>query len=451
MKKLILTLISTILVLYLAQCTVPELLRTTGSNNFNLAQISSFSFNYLDNPYNSVTKVGLNASAYGSITNNTNGNSTIKVTLPTDVSLETLKSLKASFTVAEGNIVTINNTKQDSGKTSNDFSTSVLYTVTSPEGKTNQYEVTVNCNNPIIITNPELTWDLGTNNDTISGVILSNTIRFIVPFHKDFAGWKPDNKITFDSNCPADSLKVTWVDFFWTTMKTTEKGITLVLNDDNTILAPSSYNVVITMLVNDKKEIIKFGFKIDSKDVWGIITGKYINVGIPLNTDRTTLIPTFQCSDDDAIVEIIENGNATTQTSGATSQDFTNPVNYWVTAEDGSKTDYTVSVFEEPTFTSFLISSQDDNPIIGIINDDSITLMDPNQAGSSVLTLTFTLYPVKGTVHNITDNNNPIEVKSGETTLTVGSPYTYKVTHTDSTIQAREYTINFESSGEASP
>ncbi len=65
---------------------------------------------------------------------------------------------------------------------------------------------------------------------------------------------------------------------------------------------------------------------------------KTISVILPFGTDVTALIATFTHTGEDVTVA------AVSQTSGTTANNFTNPVVYTVTAEDGSAAIYTVTV-----------------------------------------------------------------------------------------------------------
>ena len=63
-----------------------------------------------------------------------------------------------------------------------------------------------------------------------------------------------------------------------------------------------------------------------------------ISVSVPSGTDVTKLVATFETIGASVAVGV------TSQVSGATENDFTNPVAYTVTAADLSKQDFTVTV-----------------------------------------------------------------------------------------------------------
>jgi hypothetical protein len=94
------------------------------------------------------------------------------------------------------------------------------------------------------------------------------------------------------------------------------------------------------------KQIVSFMIK----DVPGIFDGNTIHVTLPAgNSDLTALKAEFETSSASAVVTV----NGVAQTSGTTKNNFTGPVEYTVTAEDGSFNVYTVIVEEEIGFLIF--------------------------------------------------------------------------------------------------
>jgi surface protein len=104
-------------------------------------------------------------------------------------------------------------------------------------------------------------------------------------------------------------------------------------NGEITILEPF---VVIVNGNNSAQEALITAYSINSES--GIITGNNIAVTLPSGTNTTSLVSTFTASNG-ATVSI----GSTTQVSGSTSNDFTNPLTYTVT--NGSATNnYIVTV-----------------------------------------------------------------------------------------------------------
>jgi hypothetical protein len=88
--------------------------------------------------------------------------------------------------------------------------------------------------------------------------------------------------------------------------------------------------------LSNAKTITAFSFA--SPAATGSINGTAISVKLPVGTNVTALVATFTTTG--ASVKV----GSTTQTSGVTANNFTNPVVYRVTAADGSTQDYTVTI-----------------------------------------------------------------------------------------------------------
>jgi formylglycine-generating enzyme required for sulfatase activity len=105
--------------------------------------------------------------------------------------------------------------------------------------------------------------------------------------------------------------------------------------------------VTVTTALNSAKEITAYSFTAAANPelgstVTGTITGTDISVTVPYGTDVGSLAADFTTTGDTITV----NGNP--QFSGTTANDFTEPVTYVVTAEDGSTRDYVVTVTIDP-------------------------------------------------------------------------------------------------------
>ncbi len=88
--------------------------------------------------------------------------------------------------------------------------------------------------------------------------------------------------------------------------------------------------------LSSDKSITSFNFESLSPSVNGTVDNSAYTVTavVPAGTDVTALTPTIMLSGDLASIS----------PSSGTIQDFTNPVTYTVTAEDGSTQSYTVTV-----------------------------------------------------------------------------------------------------------
>jgi Zn-dependent metalloprotease len=92
-------------------------------------------------------------------------------------------------------------------------------------------------------------------------------------------------------------------------------------------------------VLSSAKDITDFRFGSVTPAANGTINGSAITVTVPPTADLKSLIATFKHSAD-ATVKV----GSKEQVSGATKNDFTNPVTYTVTAQDGTTKSYTVTV-----------------------------------------------------------------------------------------------------------
>lgn len=181
----------------------------------------------------------------------------------------------------------------------------------------------------------------------------------------------------------------------------------------------SSQPINTTTIENSAKLINSFSFLGLNPEVDGAVdnTNYVINLLVPSGTDLTKLIPTISISD-----------SATISPNAGIAEDFTNPVTYTITAQDGSTQSYVVTVAaSSPSQSGDTNSTQNSsdklinsfaftglNPEVdGVIdnNGDTINLTVPigTDVTNLVPTITFsdgaTIYPYSGVAEDFT---NPI-------------------------------------------
>lgn len=100
------------------------------------------------------------------------------------------------------------------------------------------------------------------------------------------------------------------------------------------------YTVTVSVNESSAKDISAFVFAGLDPEVEATIDGTTIMATVPFGTDLTTLAPTITVSPD-----------ATVDPASGAVQDFTEPVVYTVTAEDGSTQEYTVTIMAEVATT----------------------------------------------------------------------------------------------------
>lgn len=178
---------------------------------------------------------------------------------------------------------------------------------------------------------------------------------------------------------------------------------------------------------SSKKEIT--AFSINSIEGSINTADKTIKVsGLPYNTDTTALVATFKATGDSVKI------GTTEQISEETSNDFTNPVIYTVTAEDNSTQDYVVTVTLAPSplkaITAFSLSES-----VGTINETDKTIAVNLPAGTDVTALIATF-----TTTGVSVKVGETFQASGETANNFTNPVVYTVTAADTTTQ--DYTVN---------
>lgn len=122
-----------------------------------------------------------------------------------------------------------------------------------------------------------------------------------------------------------------------------------------------------TVTLTAPRSMDSFGFKATNNpnsglttDVGGVIENYTIIVTAPPETDVSQLVATFAYSGEAVVV------NGVTQTSGQSSQDFSSPIEYRVTANDGSVSRYTVNVRATPLAPA--------NPVATATSERAVTL-----------------------------------------------------------------------------
>jgi bacillolysin len=92
-------------------------------------------------------------------------------------------------------------------------------------------------------------------------------------------------------------------------------------------------------LQSSQKDILQFSFPGLNQPAVGVVNGNTIRVNVAQDVDVTNLIATFTVSP----LAVVKVGSAK-QVSGATKNNFAQPLTYTVTAQDGSTKSYTVTV-----------------------------------------------------------------------------------------------------------
>lgn len=270
-------------------------------------------------------------------------NQTITLTVPYQTPVT---SLVATFTHSYLSVVKVGNTNQVSGVTQNNFTNPVAYTVVAEDGSTRVYTVTVNkaaaSTEKSILTyrfaglNPEVVAAVDQNNLEITATVpfATDVTALVATFTvSEFATVTVDGVVQVSGMTPNDFTNP--VVYMVTAQDGSTQNYTMILSKS----AASQANDMLT-----------FGFEAARNasldvNVDGTIdqTVKEILVEVPYATVLTSLIPTFTHSPLSTVTV-----NDVEQISGVSAHNFSQPVSYKVTAQDGSSELYEVTVNRLP-------------------------------------------------------------------------------------------------------
>ncbi len=183
--------------------------------------------------------------------------------------------------------------------------------------------------------------------EDVEGSITGNDITLTVPYGTTLTDLKPT--ISFSDEASVNPASGTAVDF------NNPVTYTVTAQDGTT----RNYTITVNVAPpNTGKSITSFKFEADnndalSEDVPSSINGNVITLTVPHGTALTALKPAISFSDE-----------ASVNPASGTAMDFSNPVTYTVTAQDGTTRNYTVTVnVELPGITLNFSGEQDDESV----------------------------------------------------------------------------------------
>ncbi|KGK28681.1 S-layer family protein, partial [Cellulophaga sp. E6(2014)] len=277
-----------------------------------------------------------------------------------------------------------------------DFTSPVEYTVTAADGSTQVYSVTVTA--PALSSTKAITaFTIGTVNGTITGT----NISLALPAGTDVTALSPSITHTGTSISPASGVGQNF---------TSPVEYTVTAADGSTQV----YSVTVTApALSSTKAITAFTIG----TVNGTITGTNISLALPAGTDVTALSPS-----------ITHTGTSINPASGV-AQNFTSPVEYTVTAADGSTQVYSVTVTAPALSSTKAITEFVIGGVNGTITGTNISLTLP--AGTDVTSLspsiTHTGASINPAIGAAQDFTSPVEYT---VTAADGSTQVYSVTVT---------------------
>jgi hypothetical protein len=303
-------------------------------------------------------------------------------------------NLVATFTVSPMAKVTIGTFPQVSGVTNNDFTSPIVYTVTSESGITRNYTVTVTrvpLSTACVLTDMRF----GTINPII-GVIdqTAKTVTVTAPYNTDLTTMKAI--FTVSDLATVRVAGVVQVSNSTINDFTTPKIYEVTAEDGVT---KNLYTVTVTIYVMPK-EFLTFKFDtytlIEGDTVRYVANGtinnttRIVQLNIPFSADKTSL---------KAIYTLTPNTTAyigtVLQTSGVTANDFTSNRSYSLAASDGSSVGYEVRVTNNPVDTQKQITAFSFaglSPVVnGVISEaaKTINLLVPFGTNKTALVATY--------------------------------------------------------------
>ncbi|MEL3907031.1 MAG: hypothetical protein P1P65_08435 [Treponema sp.] len=372
----------------------------------------------------------------------------VKVPYGTD-----LKKLSAVFKVSEGASVSIGTTPQQNYVTENDFTKPLIYTVTAKDGTVQSYTITVT-HDPAssekqltlfgfaqLKKGAAIVHAKGTIDQTAKTVVVK------VPHGTDITKLKAVFNASLGAAVSIGTAPQT--------SKKTENDFSSPLTytvkaEDGTT---QDYTVTVTYApASSEKQLTKFIFgKVQRGDTIVSVKGtideanKTVAVEVPHGTDVTKLTATFKAS----LGAAVSIGTAS-QESGITENNFSSPLTYTVTAEDGTTQDYTVTVTQAPASSEkqlkkfmFDYNGKSVNgglveKVEGTISEDTktVTLIIPADADEKKLKASFTTSPGATVFVGTARQENSI------TENDFSSPLTYTVKAEDGSTQ--DYTVTVQ-------
>jgi len=324
-------------------------------------------------------------------------------------------SLVASF-VTTGASVAVSSTPQVSGTTPNNFSTPVTYTVTAADASTKTYTVTVTVASQSA---KEIT-AFSFTTPPATGVINGANIALTVPFGTNINALVANFTTTGASVAVGATPQISG-----TTANNFTNPVTYTVTAADT--STKSYVVTVMVAANPTKDITAFSFI--KPAATGVINGTNISVIVPFGTKINALTASFLTTGSYVTV-----GGAT-QVSGITTNSFTRPVTYKVTAADASIKNYTVTVAVAGQSTKDITAFNFNNPAVtGVITGTNITLTVPFGTNVSSLVPTFTITGSSVKVGGVTQ-------VSGSTAKNFTNPVTYTVVAANGSTKSYTVTV----------
>jgi hypothetical protein len=365
-----------------------------------------------------ITAFSIPGQTGNSVINTTNR--TIAVTMPYGTAVT---SLKANFTLSNGATAKVGSISQMSGTTANNFTNPVVYTVTAQNGTTTAnwtVTVTVAPNTATAITSFTLPGQTG--NSVINAT--NRTIAITMPY-----GTAVTNlKATFALSAGATAKVGSTTQVSGTTANNFTNPVVYTITAQNGTTS-ASWTVTVTVATNTGTAITSFTLPGQSGNSVINATNRTIAITMPYGTAVTNLKATFALSAG-ATAKV----GSTTQVSGTTANNFTNPVVYTITAQNGTTSaNWTVTVtVASNTGTDINSFSFPAQTSMTIINSTARTVNITMPYGTSLSGLVATFNLSAGATAKV----GSINQVSGTTANNFTNPVIYTITAQNGTTSA---------------
>jgi hypothetical protein len=353
-----------------------------------------------------------------------------------------LNGMVASFTNSYLSTVRVSGVMQTSGVTSNNFTTSLVYSVFAEDGGVQNYVVNV-ARNPISSAKQILDYRfLGLAADAV-GVIQEEDGLIIVTIP-----WSANlnNLVASFVTSPTATVKVgSALQESGVTSHSFSSPVLYTVTAENG--STKHYSVIVNRAAAATgNTILSFNFENQFEpDIVGIINypEKTIQLVVPFTTDVSGLVPTFICSRSASLLF-----GATVQISGVTPNNFTNPLTYLCRAEDGSTEIYTVTVTRAVASDAkqildyrFLLA---DETVVGVVDQAAKTVRVTVPFGADI-TFLVAHFTLSGLARAEVDG---IVQVSGETPHNFSVPLMYRIVAEDQSAVLYSVIVSFDQNSE---
>ena len=338
---------------------------------------------------------------------------TIEVTLPFATPVA---AAVATFTTT-GASTQVGDVVQVSGSTANNFSAPVTYTEIASDGTTVHYTVTASV--APITGKAVIAFSLGGVAGTVDET--AKTISVTLPNGTDLTAMVATFSTTGSSITSAGAPQVSGIT---ANNYANPLSYTVTAGDGST----STYTVTVIAAQSDSKTMNSFAIA----GATGVIdeAANTIAVSVPFGTNLSALTATFSTTG--TVVKV----GTTLQKSGVTTNNFSAPVTYTISAADGSTADYAVTVSAAGNSAKAL-SGYALARVTGIIDESAKTIAVTLPSGTDLTALiaTFTTTGASVTVGSTVQ-------KSGTTANNFATPASYTVSAADGSTATYKVTVS---------